>query len=302
MALTTRTIHAKDVDIVVTESDGRGMPVLMIHGSGSSRQIFQNQFDSALSERYRLIALDLPGHGESSDAAIPAVNYTLPGLARTVDEVLEAMAIDRAVIFGWSLGGHVALEMMSSSDKVAGAMLSGTPPIGHGPLGTLRAFRISLDSMLASKEHFSEADVMRFTRLCFGEHMTAEHRRDVRRADGRLRKIMFGSMMSGRCADERKVVEISPIPVAMVNGSLDPFFRQSYVAAIRYAALWDGMCHVIPDAGHAAFAEMPAIFNPMLMRFCDDVAMHRIVPRPQRQKAEQPILAVQPAEQLKLRA
>ena len=54
MALTTRTIHAQDVDIVVTESDGRGMPVLMIHGSGSSRQIFQNQFDSALSDRYHI--------------------------------------------------------------------------------------------------------------------------------------------------------------------------------------------------------------------------------------------------------
>jgi pimeloyl-ACP methyl ester carboxylesterase len=278
------------------------MPLLMLHGSGSARHIFQHQFDSDLASRFRLVALDLPGHGESSNAATPAVNYTLPGLARTVDEVMAAMEIDRAVIFGWSLGGHVALEIMSTSERVAGVMLSGAPPIGHGPLAVLRSFRISLDSMLASKEHFSEAEVTRFARLCFGMNVTAEHRRDIRRADGRLRKIMFGSMMSGRCADEKKLVETSGVPVAMVNGSEDPFFRPGYVAAIRYAALWDGMCHIIPDAGHAAFAEMPAIFNPILMRFCDDIAMRRVVVRPPRQKAEQQILPVQPAEQVRLRA
>ena len=56
-------------------------------------------------------------------------------------------------------------------------------------------------------------------------------------------------MMSGRCADEKRLVESSPVPVAMVNGSNDPFFGHGYVAGIRYANLWGGMCHVIPDAG-----------------------------------------------------
>jgi pimeloyl-ACP methyl ester carboxylesterase len=276
MTLIHRTVRVRDTDIRLTESNGSGLPIVMIHGSGSNRQIFEKQLRSPLADRFRLVAMDLPGHGESGDAANPAVDYTLPGLARTVGELLAAMEIKRAAFFGWSLGGHIAIELASTDPVVAGMMISGAPPIGHGPIGTLLAFRITFDSMLASKEHFTDSDVVRFARLCFGENVNDDHLRAIRRADGRLRKIMFGSMMSGRCADEKKFVQTSPVPVAMVNGSEDPFFRARYVAGLRYARLWDGFCHVIPDAGHAAFSEQPEIFNAMLARFCDELASGRL--------------------------
>lgn len=299
MALIHRTIQTADAAIRVTESNGPGTPLVMLHGSGSTRGVFAQQLHSALADRFRLVAMDLPGHGDSSDAAVPPVNYTLPGLARIVGDVLKQMKISRAVVFGWSLGGHIALELMSGNPVVAGAMISGTPPIGRGPLAVLRSFRITFDSMLASKEHFSEAEICRFAHLCFGEHVTLEHIQSIRRADGRLRKIMFGSMMSGRCADEKQLVENSPIPVAVVNGSNDPFFSLGYVASLRYANLWDGVCHVISDAGHDAFAERPDTFNPLLMRFADDVAAGRAKLRP---ATEAGIILPRAAERVHMRA
>lgn len=276
MTLIHRTARVRETDIRLTESNGSGMPLVMIHGSGSNRQIFNKQFHSPLADRFRLIAMDLPGHGEFGDADSPATDYTLPGLARSVGELLAAMEIKRAAVFGWSLGGHIAIELASTNPVVAGMMISGAPPIGHGPIGTLLAFRITFELMLASKESFTDGDVARFARLCFGENVNDDHLRSIRRADGRMRKIMFGSMMSGRCADEKKFVQTSPIPIAMVNGAEDPFFRMKYVAGLRYAKLWDGLCHVIPDAGHAAFSENPEIFNAMLMRFCDELASGRL--------------------------
>ena len=276
MTLIHRTARVRETDIRLTESNGSGLPLVMIHGSGSNRQIFNKQFHSPLADRFRLIAMDLPGHGESGDADSPATDYTLPGLARSVGELLAAMEIKRAAVFGWSLGGHIAIELASTNPVVAGMMISGAPPIGHGPIGTLLAFRITFELMLASKESFTDGDVARFARLCFGENVNDDHLRSIRRADGRMRKIMFGSMMSGRCADEKKFVQTSPIPIAMVNGAEDPFFRMKYVAGLRYAKLWDGLCHVIPDAGHAAFSENPEIFNAMLMRFCDELASGRL--------------------------
>lgn len=52
----------------LTQSDGGGMPFLMLHGTGSCRAVFGRQLQSPLARRHRLIAIDLPGHGESADA------------------------------------------------------------------------------------------------------------------------------------------------------------------------------------------------------------------------------------------
>jgi pimeloyl-ACP methyl ester carboxylesterase len=279
MTFADKTIATRSASIRVTQSIGTGMPLLLLHGSGSNRTIFDKQMQSALADRFRMIALDLPGHGDSSNADdIPATqSYTLPGLASTVGEVIDQLGLSRVAVLGWSLGGHIALELMSFHQSVAGVMVMGAPPIGRGPLALLRAFRATLDTSLASKARFSDAEVTRFATLCFGDRVEPAQIASIRRTDGQLRKIMFSSMLGGRCADERHLVETSPIPVAIVNGSEDPLVRLRYIAGLRYRALWDGMCHVIPNAGHAAFREEPKTFNPMLMRFASDIEAQRVV-------------------------
>ena len=113
MSVTDRTIRTPQADLRLSQSSGSGMPIVMIHGSGASRAVFARQFDSSLADTHRLIAFDLPGHGDSSDARDPAAAYTITGLAQTTARLLDALGIDRAIIFGWSLGGHVAIELAS---------------------------------------------------------------------------------------------------------------------------------------------------------------------------------------------
>jgi pimeloyl-ACP methyl ester carboxylesterase len=258
--------------IKASVSTGAGMPLILLHGSGSARTVFSRLLGGPLAARYRMIALDLPGHGESDDAERPAETYTLPGLARAVDEALDQLDVDHCMIFGWSLGGHIALEMLSFRQNIVGIMLTGTPPIGHGPLGVFPAFQLTRASALASKVQFSAQDVERFARMCLGDHQTAQDLDNIRRADGRLRKIMFGSMVRGQCADERYLVEHSNVPIAMVNGLDETVSRLSYVARLRYRNLWDDICHIIPDAGHAPFLEAPDAFDALLERFAEEQA------------------------------
>src|SRR5262249_11096521 len=65
--------------IAVEETRGNGPPVLLIHGNSSGRHVFRCQMMGPLARNFRLIALDLPGHGDSSDAPDPTHTYTLPG-------------------------------------------------------------------------------------------------------------------------------------------------------------------------------------------------------------------------------
>lgn len=270
MIASNRTIHASQADLRISQSDGTGLPIVMIHGSGSSRAVFARQFESPLADVHRLVAFDLPGHGDSSDAHDPGATYSVTGLAQSAAEVLDRLAIDRAIVFGWSLGGHIAMELASFHPAVRGLMLTGAPPVSKGPFGMLRGFHTNWDMLLVSKKHYSDRDAERFEALCFGGTADPSFRQAILRADGRLRSAVTRGMITGRGADQRQVVEQASFPVAIVNGENDPFVRQDYFETLAFRSLWEH-CHVIPDAGHAPFWERPDLFNPLLSRFTQAV-------------------------------
>ncbi len=281
MSITDRTIRTPQADLRLSQSSGSGMPIVMIHGSGASRAVFARQFDSPLAKAHRLIAFDLPGHGDSSDARDPAAAYTITGLAQTTARLLDALGIDRAIIFGWSLGGHVAMELASFHHAVSGLVLTGAPPVSRGPLGMLRGFHANWDMLLASKKVYSERDIERFEALCYGDTASPSFREAIRRTDGRLRAGVARSMFAGKGADQKQVVEHAAFPVAVINGEHDPLVRLSYFETVAYSSLWE-QCHVIPDTGHAPFWERPDLFNPLLSRFAETVVKHSAAATPTR--------------------
>ena len=127
----TVRIDAPNGAIAVHESAGEGPPVVLIHGNSSSSHVFSRQLDGRLGERFRLVAVDLPGHGESDDAKDPST-YSLPGHARAVWAVVNAFGLHEAWFVGWSLGGHVALEMAPDLPQARGLLIFGAPPLTSG--------------------------------------------------------------------------------------------------------------------------------------------------------------------------
>jgi pimeloyl-ACP methyl ester carboxylesterase len=130
--LKTRTIETPNGAVAVHESAGDGPPAVLIHGNSSSSRAFSRQLDGPLGERFRLVAIDLPGYGASDNARDPSA-YSLPGHARAVRVAVDALGLDDARFVGWSLGGHVALEMAPDLPRARGFLIFGTPPVGFQP-------------------------------------------------------------------------------------------------------------------------------------------------------------------------
>jgi pimeloyl-ACP methyl ester carboxylesterase len=106
------------------ERDGAGEPLVLIHGIGSHRGMWRPVLDALARER-DVIALDLPGFGDSPPLDDPAPGP--PGLAAAVAALLDELGIERAHVAGNSLGGGVALELARAGRARSATALS---PVG----------------------------------------------------------------------------------------------------------------------------------------------------------------------------
>jgi len=102
-----KTCRALDGVQIVYSAAGAGEPALVfIHGGLADRTFWDAQL-KAFAGKHRVIALDLPGHGESG---ANRKKWGLPEFGADVRAVIDAEKVKRVIIFGNSLGGPVAIE------------------------------------------------------------------------------------------------------------------------------------------------------------------------------------------------
>lgn len=273
MPAATYVLQTSHATIAVSESGGSGPPVLLIHGNSSCKEVFRNQMDGAIGRRHRLIAIDLPGHGKSSDARNPRRSYSVQGYADMATEVLDRLGVGRFAVLGWSLGGHIGIEMFSRHDGMVGLLATGTPPVANSAESLGSGFRPSEHMGLTGKRDLSAAEIAAYARATCGERAPFEDflLDAVRRTDGRAREMMLGAFAAGWGADQLHIVETCKRPIAIVSGGDEPFVNNDHLRAVRYANLWDGQVHVLDGIGHAPFWEAPERFDPLFARFLGEV-------------------------------
>ncbi len=100
-----------------------GFPILLIHGWSQQHLSWKRQYKSSLLEDFRLLALDLRGHG-MSDAPFEAENYTDAQLwADDIAAIIEQLNLSRPVLVGSSYGGFIMSDYVRAygQSDIAGA-------------------------------------------------------------------------------------------------------------------------------------------------------------------------------------
>lgn len=251
---------------------GQKQKILMLHGNSSCKEVFSRNIPFLVEQGHSVLAPDFPGHGDSENARDPASTYTFPGYAKAINALLSRLGWTDFIIVGWSLGGHVALELAASRPDCKGVMLIGSPPGKPSPEALEQAFFTSNTTLLAGKNHFSTADVKDYVEAMLGVRPADPFfLMRARRTDGRAREMMFGSALAGVGVDQRSVVASRFLPIAVVHGADEPFVRLDYLKSLEFGKLWRDEIAVLHGAGHAPHWQATTIFNELLKNFIVDI-------------------------------
>jgi pimeloyl-ACP methyl ester carboxylesterase len=244
------------------DDEGAGDPVLLLHPFALSRSVWAPQL-SALTGRCRVIAVDLPGHGQSD-------RLGNPHLARWSDQVaslLEQLRVRQAVAVGLSMGGYVALALARRHPGLVRALV----------LANTRAARDS-DEAKAGREQTAlqiEAEGMGPVAAGLGPRLLAPDAPEVLRAqvDRWLRAANPGgaadaSRAMARRDDATTFVSRWTKPLLVISGSADQAVPAADTEAMaRSCAV--ARFELIAGAGHLTPIEAPDRFNALVGGFID---------------------------------
>jgi pimeloyl-ACP methyl ester carboxylesterase len=265
-----RTGDGLGISALVTS--GWRTPVLLIHGNSSSGNIFSHQIAELKRMGHPAIAPDLPGHGRSDNARDPESTYSFPGYAAALRGLLQSLNVSRYHVLGWSLGGHIGIEMWYADPGALSLLVTGTPPVSLSPAGAARAFNVTPVMNLAGLENFGLEEVKAYGSAMLGEPLDGRSQlaRTIKRTDGKARHWMMKNGLAGVGIDQVSAVADCDRPLAIVQGNRDPFVNIPYIQGLKYTNLWLNK-PILIESGHAPHFQEPKLFNSYLRDFLQHV-------------------------------
>lgn len=261
-------LPAVGLTVAVHEAgDPAGPPVFLLHGNSLSASSFERQLMAFELRQFRLVALDLPGHGQSPNA--PG-HYTIGGMKDVVVAVVLALGLANALAVGHSYGGHLLLEALPELPALRGLLAIGAPPVSTDA-DFQAAFRFDETALLFYAPSLSPSQVQALARFCLRPGAPAAEvaplAAALARADGQARTALAASIAAGGLAAEVGYVAHTAVPLALAAGEYDTALNFAYFDALTAPSRWEKPLHQIPAAGHTPFLENPAAFNQLLLRF-----------------------------------
>ncbi len=247
---------------------GKGNPVVLIHGYLESLEIWDG-FAEKLAAQYRVICVDLPGHGQSG--MYSSMN-TMAVMADAVKAVLDHLSIGRAVIIGHSMGGYAALAFADIFPELTiGFCLFHSHGLSDDEEKKLDRDREALLVKEGKKKQFISLNIPKAfasdNQEMFRKQIEWAKEIALRTPDKGINGALAG--MKSR-PDRRDVMKNSIVPVMIIAGKKDNYIPFSvYEAHFNLASKTDVL--ILENSGHMGFIEERQKSLDGVLQFLDKI-------------------------------
>ncbi|SDN30126.1 alpha/beta fold hydrolase [Bacillus sp. OK048] len=256
-----KSINLKGITVSYNEK-GKGNPIVLLHGFCGSKGYWDNLI-TTLSEHYRVIALDLPGHGESANLEGTG---TIEDIADHIKDVLDYLHIPQVTMFGHSLGGYITLAFAEKYSQ----MVNGFSLI-HSTASpdTEEAKKGRETGVEKVKQEGITTFIDGLIPKLFSPDNVEKNKNDIKTA----KEIGYTTSSQGAMKtliamknrpDRYHVLESAAIPVLLIAGEKDQIIPPEKTFSVNKSTIK----HVLlKDSGHMSMYENPSELNHQMMEF-----------------------------------
>ena len=257
---------------LVETGNSSGRPIIFIHGFSQCRLAWNRQLSSDLADDYRLVAMDMRGHGLSDK---PREGYADSRLwAEDVNAAIQALSLDHPILCGWSYGTLVILDYIRhyGEDSISGVHFVGaiTKLGSDEAISVLSAEFLSLvPGFFATDVEESVRSLESLLRMCFAQEQSAEDLNLMLGYNVSVPPYVRQALFS-RSFDNDDLLSKIRKPVLITHGADDAVVKPAAVDQHK-ASMAHAQIHAMANAGHAPFWDDAASFNRRLRAFSESL-------------------------------
>lgn len=225
---------------------------LFVHGAGGSHLTWRSQLED-LSDRFRIIAVDLPGHGLSEGEG----ESTISAYAACVVALMESLGLENVALGGHSMGGGVALEIaLRHPERLGGLLLVGTGARLRVQPAIFSTIREDFDAAIESMIAFTLSPGASEGLIDDQKRLLADNSPEV----------LLGDFTACDSFDVMEKLSTLSLPTMILCGKQDMLTPAKY-SEFMHDAIMDSEAVFFDDCGHMPMIEKSAEFNEAVASF-----------------------------------
>ena len=270
-ASTSKRVKTKNWDIHYNEA-GEGHPLVLVHGGGPGASGWSNYNPNIpyLSQHFRVLAIDLPGWGQSQP-----VSYENRDNSGALAEFLETLGIAKAAVVGNSMGGASVIRLAyERPDLVSHLITMGSP---SGVPGLFEAAGLTEGVKVLERAYFEPSmetvraltEIMTFDHSNVTDELIAERLKNTLAQKAHVDNWIGGHGKGPMVRLNQELIPTITAPTLLMHGRDDRVTTFSH--AIRLAGMIrNSRALIVNRCGHWLQLEHAKEFNTMVHRFLED--------------------------------